>query len=268
MVDLYLQAMMHRELPSQQPKSNSSNSVKDKFDLAAEKYIKEYLNSLNLEIEYGQNQFVTPAMKRAQIRQEMLAKMKASEEDGYLSEAFNFINSNGEQYLGQEFYPEVVSELERIDDLIEKMDPGQEFPEKMQSFYNFNEHIAEEISKLAILKFHEEEYKTSLSLLVLLATLFPENNDYWYKLGIAAQKCEQYDLALRAYGEALQLKPDHIGVKLFSVECYLEKDLVEEAKSQLREAKKLAEKLEGEGEVDEMWISFMKELEIITGWQV
>ncbi len=263
MVDLYLQAMMHGDHVSKN-RPTATTSPKDKFDLAAEKYIKEYIDSLNLEIEYAQNAFVTPAMKKAEVRAAFLEKLKATEEDIFLLEAFNFIKLNESQYFDDESHKEILEEFKKLEELIEKMNPTDHFPEEIHSFFNFDVNIGDKISLIAIQLFQEENYRMSVSLFILLTTFLPENYEFLFRLGIAAQKCELYDLALKAYSEALKIDEELIGAKLFLVECYLEKNLIEEAKLQLIEAKQLV--LKSESEVDEMWINFIKELENITGW--
>lgn len=260
MVDLYLQAMMHGELPSH-PRSTPTK-VKNKIELAGEKYINEYINSLPLEAEFGQDKLVTPAMRKAQIRHTLMTQMKSSEIDPYLSEAFNFLQTNGTQYLDGEHYRAMLEQFDSIDELIEKMNFEQDMSEDVGEFFNFDSNVAESILDIAVIKFQDEEYRTSLSLLVLLSLLNPEYYDIWFRQGISAQKCENYDLALKAYQKALQLKPDLIGAILFSVDCYLEKDLPEDAKSELLRAKLLSEEVE----VDEKWLSFLKDLEDTTGW--
>ncbi|MBA2369587.1 MAG: tetratricopeptide repeat protein [Candidatus Protochlamydia sp.] len=191
------------------------------------------------------------------MKQEMLAQANQTEIDSYLLEAFTFINAS-ENYFGEELYRLILNEFKKLDHLIQQMDPNQ--PEAIENFYIFDPSIAHEIFKLAIVKFQEEEI--SLAIFVLLTLLNPENDEFWYRQGIAAQKIEKYDLALKAYEEALTINPDLIGAKLFLVECYLENGSIEKAKSQFAEAKLLTENTG----TDEMWISFIKEIENITKW--
>jgi cytochrome c-type biogenesis protein CcmH/NrfG len=95
---------------------------------------------------------------------------------------------------------------------------------------------------------------TNRTFLSLFCTGQPE---IWFHLGIAAQKCDKIDLALRAYALTLELDPKHIGARLLAAECLVNCHLNEEANKEIAEAKKIIK----EQTVDQVWLDLLSSLE-------
>ncbi|MGZ6298436.1 MAG: hypothetical protein ACXWM2_03480, partial [Parachlamydiaceae bacterium] len=115
------------------------------------------------------------------------------------------------------------------------------------------------ILEMAIQCFVSEEFDSCLSILILLTTLAQENPDYWLRLGIVAQKTENYSLALKAYGITLELVPSAVAPLLFSVECYLLNGQPEKASEAIEEVKKIALTTEQ----DLIWLDLLAKVEAI-----
>lgn len=235
MYDPYLDALLHgNTAPHKKP---AADSKKNKFDRSIEEQIDKYIDSLDLESEGARNPLINPAMKRARLREELKAEMQMPELEKFIPEAFTAILTDDRQYLSPELCSELENELLGIDEEIEKLDLDNLPEENLQSIFKITDDAMEGILTIAIEKYKEEAYQTSLAIFNLLASLNPGNSDYWYRLGIAAQKCENYPLALKAYGIALEMAPDLIGALVLSCECHYLLGQKDEAKQILLKVK-------------------------------
>ncbi len=258
MPDPYLEAMMHGDFT---PKDKKSDEVtpppaKDSFDIAIEKQIDAYIDSLNLEEEFGKSTLISPEMKKKQIREEMKANLKMPEIEGYITAAFKALRSEGEHYLGAELYKEMIDEFDVIIPKLEVMDLSQPVEENFQTLLNISDEVMTGIFGMAIEKYKEGDYSTSLSIFTLLTTLDSGNSEYWYRLGIASQRFENYDMALKAYETSIELEPDLMEAYLFASECCLHKGDLEGAKVFFKKGKELADAQE----LDEVWSTLIKEI--------
>ena len=93
------------------------------------------------------------------------------------------------------------------------------------------------LSTVALAKYDETAYAESLSIYNLLSTLAPDNFDHWFRVGITAQKCENYDLALKAYGITTYFVPERLESRIFSSECYLAQGHMADAEAEYEEAR-------------------------------
>lgn len=257
MYDPYLDALMHGEIIPSKKVAAIPKQEKSKFDLSIENHINKYIDSLNLEIEYGRNPLTSPAMKRAQLREELKAALKMPEFEKFLSEAFNALLTNHHHYLQPEICNQMGQEFHGIEEEIEKIDFNEPPDENYQTLFKISDAVMDGILTIAKAKYNEQEYALSLAIFTLLTSLNAGNYDYWYRLGITAQKCENYPLALKAYDIALEMSPDLIGALLFSCECHIRLDQKDAAKQRFIKAKEIA----SNQELDEMWKSLMSKVE-------
>lgn len=246
MGDPYLQAMLHGDYPS-----------KDKYDLAIEKQINKFIDSLNLENEYAHNKLISPRIKRAQIQEEIKKAMKYSELSQHISTAFSFLINDGAKFIEKNLFQEMSNQFEKMKRLLKEEDFNQEINENIQSHFQISNEVLIGIQEIGIAQFLAKEFSLSASIFVLLTILNPEKFEYWYRLGIAAQKSGDYNLALKAYMAALELNGELIGARIFSIECYLRINAPEKAREILLETKKI--NLESE------WLSLLEDIEATLG---
>jgi tetratricopeptide (TPR) repeat protein len=67
----------------------------------------------------------------------------------------------------------------------------------------------------------EKEYEAAAELLQNLIALYPEEADYWYRLGDVYRRAEQPNQAIEAFLQALEIKPDHQDALLLLAGQYL-----------------------------------------------
>ncbi|MBA2729055.1 MAG: hypothetical protein H0U49_12895 [Parachlamydiaceae bacterium] len=249
MVDFYLQAMMHGLI-------QTKREIKDKYDEVIEKNIKEYVDSLAFEEGQGA-QLVSVKMKKNKLFEELKEDFKMPKLAEFLDSAVLFIKREGLRYIESSQYETLLSELDNSSKILELFDPVKEITVKLQNMLQISDKMMDAINEIAKAAFKEDRTQGSLSLLVFLTTLDPTDADYWFRMGIAAQKCEDIDLALQAYSIALDMDAEIIGARVFSAECYLIQGNQEFAMNEISEAKKIIEHTQ----VDAMWLDLLATME-------
>jgi len=247
MADLYLQAMMNGPV----------RHKKDKYDEAMEREIKLYLDSLLVEEGAVGSQLVTANMKRARLLEELKEKLKMVELAEHIKSAFSFIRSEGLQYLEPAIHEKLLLEFQNAAKLLEEFDLTQEMPNNFQEMLAISDDAMEIIYRIGTAAYMEGRWQSSLSVFVLLATLNQSYPEYWFRVGIAAQKNDHLDLALKAYAMTSSMSPELIGPRLFAAECLLANGSTMEAMEQLKEAKKIKEK----SDVEPVWLDLLSSLE-------
>lgn len=253
MPDPYLEAMMRGEFSDK--KRVKKEVVKDKFEIALENQIDEYVDSLELDSNQ-ENNLLSPAAQKARLKQELKEGAKLTELDSFLSSSARVLVTEGKKYLEAKDFEDLENALRKIPEIADGMDLNKERTESFQKIFNISDKMMESILKVAREKFEEEKYEDTLSIFALLSTLAPENADYWLQLGVAAQRFQNFDLALRAYAVLTEPSPELMQAKLLSTQCFLEKGDLEGAKASLGEAKKIAETVE----IDAFWRDLLKEI--------
>jgi len=255
-MDLYLQAMIHGEFASTK-KSKEAPVVKDRFELAIEESAKAYADSIMAEEDFSQNQLISPQMRRAQLIEEIKEAMKLTELGQHIETAANVLIDEGRQYLQKEAHEALLEDFSKIESALEKFDLNTD--KNFKEILGIRDASVSAILRVAIAKFVESEYAPSISLFALLTTLVSENADYWYRLGIAAQRSENLDLALRAYDVAVTLDATLIGARLFAAECHLILGAHDEAEVNYKEARKILETYP-----DEQWAKLVSSIESLV----
>jgi tetratricopeptide (TPR) repeat protein len=205
--------------------------AKSKWDLVIEDEIRAYIDSLHLEIQVGAEKLRSPAMERARLVQEMKEALTYNKLAMLIKEALDFLQTSASQYLEKDAREELKSNLDAIPEIIDQSTIESLENKNFQEVLKISDMNMGSIYKIAVAKFDEQQYDVCLALFALLSTLNPLNEGIWFRLGIAAQKKEDYDLALNCYKTATELNPQLVEPSLFSVECYLRKELVPEAKA-------------------------------------
>lgn len=251
MPDPYLEAMMHGDSANKE-----RSEMPDRFDSAIDKEINQYIDTLNIELENTQNNLLPRAARKAKIFSEIKDAFTFSNLNTYFSIAFRLLKTEGKSHLQKEEFQQLEKEFSQIPEILDQMDLNSEFKENFKTIFKLSDPVMESILKIGSAEFNQELYQESLSIFALLTTLDSGNAVYWMEFGIAAQKFQNYDLALRSYEAASGIDPSLIGAKLFAVECYLQKEQPDQAKQALQEAKQIADTTEVEPE----WLYLLNEI--------
>ena len=254
MSDPYLMAMMRGEFSGQKTKATVP---KDKFDMAAEKYLEQYVETLDLEIDDGRNQLDTLEVKKARMCLQIMSELRFKELDSLVIKGLKYVVAEGAQFLDQGLYGAMLDQFTEMGEHLEDLDFDK--PENFNDWSNLTQDVLDGIVRIGIAAYGRGQYALCLSMFALLASVKSDNADYWLRLGIAAQKNEDYELALKAYTFAIKINPVLIEARLFSAECYLKKSLVQNAKEELVEAKELSKIVQ----LDETLSAFLSVMEEI-----
>ncbi|MBA2369024.1 MAG: tetratricopeptide repeat protein [Candidatus Protochlamydia sp.] len=251
MPDPYLDALMRGEYYKKK-----ETLKRDKFELALEKEIAAHIESLHFES--NSNQYKTTEMQKTQKREEMQAGLEMPELENNISLAFSTLLSTGSAYLSPDLNEEMVSELTSIKLKLDVLNLDQSLPNgTFQELFNVTDSVMNGILKIGVEKFHEKELKTSIALFTFLTTLNPGNVDYLYRLGMAAQMNENFDLALKAFSAVLELNPQLLGAWLFACECSLHTGDQAQASAYFKQAKELTK----DRVLNESWKKLISNLE-------
>lgn len=260
MPDPYLEAMMKGEIITAGgiAERHAVPQKKDRFTDALEKKIEEHLDSLQLE-EISVDALLTPAVRKAKLKRELLEANKFFETESYLTSALNILRTKWIQGDDDETLKEMEERFSKIADILNTAEIETLSTESLYTVLGISDDLMSAILEMAIQYFASEEYDNSLAILILLTTLAQDNPNYWLRLGIAAQKTENYQLALKAYDITFELAPNAIGPLLFSVECYLGDGQPEKALEVIEEVKKIALTTEQ----DLIWLDLLAKVEAI-----
>lgn len=258
MVDLYLQAMMRGEFAK---KKSEGTIYKDKFDIAIDKEIDSYINEITANDDPREYLLVSPKMKHAQLVEELKEMAKFRDLNTQIELALMNLRKNGGYYLEASSFSKMENEFLEAEKRLDELDPLDAISQDLQQLLGFSEETLFAIAEVARMKFSEGQYYDSFAIFILLATLDEENPDFWLRAGIAAQKCDYDELALKSYAIALSFDPELIEARLFSSKCYLKCGDLEGAKLEYLEAKKIGDKTSPE----QVWSDLMASIGGIIG---
>lgn len=255
MTDPYLEAMMHGKFIK--GKSHpSSPPHKSPCLVAAEKEIIKHIESLDLDTLYAHNRLVSASMKKAQLKEEMTRNILFDDLTSQLSLAFNALLTLGKQTMNPDIYRQWEEKLYSIPELYDQISPDHPI-EPPQTLLHISDEMMDAALKLAQDKYEEENYPVSMSLFTLLTAFAPGTEEYWFRLGIAAQKSGQYSIALNAYHAACEINPQLVGAKLFSIECLLRENQRDEAMKLFFEIKSSTDR----HPLEPIWQDFLNQVE-------
>lgn len=256
MRDLYLEAMLHGEIPTKRVAITSPKKVeKTRFEVAIDKNIEQILNCFTFDDgPPGQIQLISPQMKRKKAEDELRESFKNSELDEFIETAMTTLIDEGREYLESATYEEMVADFKAATAELNQLNLDEDLPDDLNKILHISAKTIEAIYKIALAKFEEEKYAPALALFVLLTLLQPEDFDYWYRTGIIAQLCQNYKWAVNAYENAAICHPESIGARLFATECHLALNQRPEAEAEYAEAKKISETIS----LEENWREIFK----------
>lgn len=236
MVDLYLQSLMHGEFVKKAPPKKKEA---DRFTQAIEKDIDRYLDTQSF---YG-SQLLSPELKRAKMKSEMMDAIEHSELNQQITLAFNILKNDGLKILDKEAYESMEENLKSAAYTIDTLDLNKETQKSLNEVLGFNSLTMDACVTIANAKFKEGLFDEALAICVLLSTLAPENSVFWYRTGIAAQNAKKNDFAIQAYEAAVELDPALYEAWIFSVQCYLSQGLHNEARDAFDKAKMIVQQI-------------------------
>ncbi|MBA3238171.1 MAG: hypothetical protein H0T62_07490 [Parachlamydiaceae bacterium] len=249
--------------PPQKTNSISASEVmmaKDSYEVAFEEAIHEQVNSLMASREGIENKMLSPGEKRAQLEQKVRASLDFAEFGSYIESAFKIIRTDGPQYLDKADYKSVMDSLDKLNQQLTSLDITKLCGNSLRNALVLPKKIQQLILKVGIDKFITESYDNSLALFSFLSLTDPEEPDYWYRLGLVAQKCENYVLALKAFAATSLLAPDFIGARIFAAQCYLHSGSGDDAEAELLEATRI---LKGSAEMAGEWQKYVEDIDVL-----
>lgn len=220
--------------------------VVDRYEQAISEQIEKFL-SVYSDLEEGlSSKLVSKEMRRARLSQELKQELKFEELGQHLNRAVEILLDEGRKYF-PEGYDQMERDFENGYQKLLELDLNQKInTSDLQDLLQFSPATLSSIVNCAKEKFKEEQYENCLSIFILLTTLDEMNPEYWFRVGIAAQYCENVTLALKVFGVAKYLDPEMIGPRVLSADCYLQLDQRDNAQKEYIEAKKIIEETDVE----------------------
>ncbi|HEV8052978.1 MAG TPA: hypothetical protein VGP47_10840, partial [Parachlamydiaceae bacterium] len=113
--------------------------------------------------------------------------------------------------------------------------------ETLQSALKIPDSCGNYILKVGIDKYTHGLIDESLAIFHFLTLVNADEPDYWFRLGLVANKCEKYDLALSALAITSELAPEFIGAHVYAAYCHIKQHSRENTLEELALAKKIQE---------------------------
>lgn len=194
----------------------------------------------------------------------MDSKQKINDLALQIKTALKVVFSEGSRYLSEKENDKLISELSKVKKNLDKIGIKDITETMLQPLAKISDESIYSIYQIAQAKFLEEENVECLALFSFLCHLNPDNAENWFRLGVAAQQNENFEMASRAYAAALMIDPKHVGAKIFSAECFAERNLYPEAKKELAAAKKLIKDVK----TDQMWVDLLPVVEVTVNQKI
>lgn len=232
---------------------NSNNELESALNQA----IKEQVDIQMGALDPHEMQLLSPELRRAKLEQEMRNDLNLSESREQMALAVKILLEDGPQFLEKEEYTKLQENIVKISQNLEGLKKFD--AETLQSAFILPPECGYSILKIAKDKYIQGLIDESLAVFHFLTLVNPHEADYWFRFGLAAQKCGKYPLALSAFATVSDLAPEFLGAPIFAAYCHLKMDSKEGALAELASAKKIVEKTQGE----EMWKSHISDIEAL-----
>lgn len=255
MDNFHLQAMMRGE--HHEKKKAAPTAPKSKVDIELEKEIDAYVDGLELPVDPQGRSLNTPERQKEKMKLELKEAVKLPELSQNLDLAMEILINEGANYLSEEANQTLLTDFSNAATLLADMTLADTSNLSLQELSKFGDESMTSIATVAIGKYAEAKYGDCQALFALLSILNPGYDEYWLRLGLAAQKNANFDLAYKAYAAAYELNQDLIEAHLFAAECLLAGKDVEKAKHELDEAKRVA----GRIKADQQWLDLIPIIE-------
>jgi tetratricopeptide (TPR) repeat protein len=193
------------------------------------------------------------------VEQEVRKSLDLSEYDSYMNSAFKILRNEGHEYLDETAFKALIDALDKLHYQTAQLNISSLSDESLRDAFAIPEEIRQLILKIGIAKFNSGSMEGSLAIFTFLSTLNSDEPDYWYRLGLVAQKSEKYELALKSFAATSWLAQDFIGSRIFATQCYLQMGLRNDAETELEEAKYIIETFD----VPEKWHRHIEDLKVL-----
>ncbi|MBA2727017.1 MAG: hypothetical protein H0U49_02450 [Parachlamydiaceae bacterium] len=211
------------------------------FTAIIEKSIQQEVDLLLAEEDPTQNKLLGLQTRRTKLEHELRESLDMPDFSKHVETAINILRNEGNRYLEKDNHDLLIAGLNKLNKSISSLDPVNLNDETLNAAIKLSPQNLSSILNIGIAKYSEGLMPESLSIFAFLSALDFEEPDYWYRLGIVAQKCEQYDLALRAFAFTSMLAPDFIGTHIFAAESFLKTGKLEDAIAEVKEIKSIIE---------------------------
>lgn len=215
----------------------NSNTTKDRFQIALEEAVTADIKKLIESEEPSSCKLVPDHVHQEQLIHEYLKEVDLTDLLHQLSLALEILEKNSEGFFSAENHQTILREISKVRDNFSVIDLQSLENTKLTKALSISTEALELIQQLAIAKFSEKKFPDALALFALLATLQSEEPEYWYRLGLSAQRLGLLDLAIRAYQATSDLAPEFVGANIFASQCFIEKSQLSDALRQLEQAK-------------------------------
>ncbi len=260
MVDIYLQLALGGELNKVngnhvlQKKDNSN-----KFELAYDQLFDHIVENLPSNNITSENVFIPKSLQRSKYKKDLINDTQFLNLEISLNSAIDFLTNKNEcqSYLSPEEHEEIVEQFSTISRYLEQIDFKRPLSKKLYSLLHITESCMESILKVGTAKYNDKDFETSMAIFALLSSLDNENGQYWYRHGIAAVQMGKLGLALQAFAFTLYFNTEVLGARLFSADCYLKMNQIDDAKAEIQEAKSIVEKISPE----QIWIDLLSDID-------
>lgn len=242
-----------------EPLANSQED--DPFKLALDASIQEQVDLLLQEQDPSISQLLPREARRKKLEKEVRESLDFSELEKQIVLAVKILETEGHRYLTHDEHSSLLENLDQLRHQLDAIQFSDVNDESLRKAYAIPAKGLESILKIAIEKFNKEELLNSQAIFTFLSTLNPYDADYAYRLGIVAQKNEQYKTALQAYNAALSLDPQLIGAHLYAALCHIKCERKDEASKEVELAKEMMKRIE----VNEDWHQLLAYIERMLG---
>lgn len=223
---------------------------KNRFEIARDKAIQEEIKT-RMESEQQDTKLLTSELRRAKLEQEIRDDSSSAESE-LLSLGVKIVLNEGLQFIEKEEYANLEQNIRKIG---RNLDTCELNAEAVQAALTLPADCGQSILKIAVNKYLQGLINESLAVFHLLIVVNPGEADYWFRFGLAAQKCEKYSLALTAFTEASLLAPEFPGAHIFAAYCHLKMGEKEGVLDELALAKTT--------QLEEKWKEHIRDVELL-----
>lgn len=231
----YLFDLLHQvSVPLEKPQAAAK--VIDRFTIAYEAAIKKKVEEL-INDQLHENKYLSREQLSEKIEREVRQASDLSEFGTYIFTAVHIFRSEGTRYLEKEAYFALVEGLNQLSEKINQLNLENLSDDDIYGSFEVLLSSSYEILKIGTSKFDEGLVRDSLAIFSFLTLVQSKEPDFWYRMGLVAQKDNNIELALKAFGIAQELNPQLIGPHIYAAECLFNKGLNEEALEEVKLAK-------------------------------
>ncbi|MBA3602999.1 MAG: hypothetical protein H0W50_05025 [Parachlamydiaceae bacterium] len=240
-IDPSLESQVRKKIATQE-------TEKDRFEKAVDKNIQDILKLQFFDDSHGPTSLTSPEVKRKKAELQLLGSVQNNSFNPLIIKALEILITEGKQYLNNEEFEAMVQNLQQVMENIDQLDLNLPLEQDLSRIIGVSIETLKAALNIAIKKYQEKQYPSALALFSLLAVLDSNDDDYWFRTGICAQECKNFDLAIKAYNTAANINPELVGARLFCAQCHLEHNQKGEAEAEYNYTKIINEKTPFEGE--------------------